>query len=63
MKETLGGLDEFKAAPEKRSAVLIATNNDGDLFGAWNRDGASQLKGLDRTHPAKPRMDGLSQCS
>ena len=41
----LNDLDEFKVDPEKRSAVLIATTDNGAVLGAWNRAGAARLRG------------------
>jgi hypothetical protein len=44
IRDLLGGLDEFKAEPERHSAVLIAEMDDGTIFGAWNRAGAAHLR-------------------
>ena len=49
LRGLLSNLDEFRANPESRSAVLLATDDDGAIIGAWNRAGAAQLRGsIDR---------------
>jgi hypothetical protein len=46
IRELLNDLGKCKADPEKRSAVLVATTDDGAIFGAWNRAGAAWLRGV-----------------
>lgn len=43
LRSLLSNLDEFKADPVNQSAVLLATDDDAAIIGAWNRDGAAQL--------------------
>jgi hypothetical protein len=43
LRDLLGRLDEWKADPEMRSAVLLAHEEDGTLIGSWNREGTSKL--------------------
>lgn len=46
MRDLLNRLDDWKADPELRSAVLLAHEDDGSLVGAWNREGASHLRDM-----------------
>jgi hypothetical protein len=46
LRHLLERLDEFKADPAKRSAVLVATEDDGATIGAWTRQGAAHLQAL-----------------
>lgn len=39
----LRDLRDFAADPESRTAVLVATEEDGTISGAWNRDGARRF--------------------
>ena len=50
----LRDLTEHIADVEKRSAVLIATEDDGELVGAWNRDGAGRLARTIKHDPPHP---------
>ena len=43
LRGLLNNLDEFRADPVNRSAVFLATDDDGAIIGAWNRAGAAQL--------------------
>jgi hypothetical protein len=43
LRDLLQLLDEWKADPDKRSAVLLAHDDVGALIGVWNRAGAQQL--------------------
>lgn len=45
----------YAADVEKRSAVLVATEDDGELVGAWNRDGAAWLAGTIKVEAARGR--------
>jgi hypothetical protein len=56
LRDLLKRLDEWKAEPEKRSAVLLAAEEDGTLVGAWNREGTSHLCDM---IDAIPRREGL----
>lgn len=58
LRDLLRRLDEWKAEPEKRSAVLLAAEEDGTLLGAWNREGAAHLWHM---LDAIPRSEGLMQ--
>jgi hypothetical protein len=42
LRDLLKRMDEWKAEPERRSAVLLAAEENGTLVGAWNREGAKQ---------------------
>jgi hypothetical protein len=44
LRDLLGRLDDHRADPETRAAVLLATIDDDTLLGAWNRDGAAELR-------------------
>jgi hypothetical protein len=55
MRDLLERLETWSADPELRSAVLLAHDDDQVLIGAWNREGASQLREL---IDALPRAEG-----
>lgn len=55
-RDLLRSLDERKADPERRSAVLLAVEDDGTVIGAWNREGAEHLWHM---LDAIPRSAGL----
>lgn len=58
LRDLLGRLDEWKAELERRSAVLLASAEDGTLIGAWSRDGAEHLWNM---IDAVPHSEGLMQ--
>jgi hypothetical protein len=57
LRGLLRRLDEWKADPEMRSAVLLAAEEDGTLVGAWSREGTSDLGDLIDGDPQ--RSEGL----
>jgi hypothetical protein len=53
---TLTGLDSVSADPDTQAAVLLATEDNGELVGAWSRAGAALLRDAIK---ATPRGDAI----